>query len=245
MKRLGLLTAVLLLLTPAAGICQAGARQECPRVVLACPVEELDQSVPATFRAEVGGGDPNARYTFNWTTSAGTVVSGQGTPFMTLDATGLGGLTIKVTVEVAGLPQSCASSESCEAGMRSQPLPWHPFDQYSGDLHFSDEIPRLDNLAVNLQNSPTAKGYIVVFPGEGARPDAVKQRARRARSYLTRRRGIDAARLVLFYAERLAYTGQDGLTQLWVIPEGLDFPVSGQVIKPGGGVGRKGHRRKR
>jgi hypothetical protein len=238
MSRLKLLIAFLLL-TPAA------AAQECPRIEVMCPTEMLEQGTPMTFSASVSGGEPNAQFTFNWTVSAGTITSGQGTPSVTLDTTGLGGQIIKATVEVGGLPQSCASTGSCEAKMAPPPIMCRrPFDEY-GESRFIDESARLDNFAITLQVEPAAQGMIIVYAGKRARPGEALARAQRAQKYLTDRRGIDAARLLLVdggYRPEIT-------TELWVVPSGADLPIATPTIDPSEvqiirDKGRRGRRRK-
>lgn len=227
MSRLKFLIAFLLL-TPAAHA------QECPRIEVMCPTEALEQGMPMSFSASVSGGDPTAQFTFNWTVSAGTITSGQGTPSVTLDTTGLGGQIVKVTVEVGGLPQSCASSVSCEAKMAPPPIAcWRPFDQYSLEMEFEDEKARLDNFAISLQEYVSVKGFVLVYAGERAGPDAVKLRAKLAWSYLTTKREIDESRLILVYGGYPPY-GADpsGSAELWIVPYGADLPFTGQTIKP-------------
>ncbi|HYG81792.1 MAG TPA: hypothetical protein VD861_15450 [Pyrinomonadaceae bacterium] len=234
MSRLKFLTAVLLLLTPAAAVCQEGApatvaQEGCPRIEVMCPTEMLEQGTPMTVSAQVSGGDPNAQFTFNWSLSAGTITSGQGTPTITVDTTGLGGQNIKLTLEVGGLPESCAKVGSCEAGVKLPPLVPHPLDRYRS-LKFSDEKARLDNFAIAIQQEPTLRGYILVYAGEGDRPE-LRRRAKRIRSYLTNRRGVDAGRFFFVYSGDRKYGPGGGYTELWVMPHEVKFPFPGEIIK--------------
>ena len=221
-----------LLLTPVAGIWRAGAptpgdaSDECPRITVTCPTSFVRQGEPLTFTAAISGGAPNAQYSFTWTVSAGTISSGQGTPTITLDTTGLGGQNIQVTVEVGGVPEECAKSESCGASVSPPPREPHSFDQYA-NLKFSDEQARLDNFAIQLQQEPGAIGYIVTYASKQVRPNEARHKARRAKRYVVNRRGIEARRVVTIYGGR-----HDGFsTVLWVFPSGAEVPKFGQVIK--------------
>ncbi|HJU52954.1 MAG TPA: hypothetical protein VJ715_00210 [Pyrinomonadaceae bacterium] len=227
MSRLKFLMAFLLL-TPAA------AAQECPRVEIMCPTEMLEQGTPMTFSAKVSGGNRGAQFTFNWTVSLGTIQSGQGTPLITVDTTGLGGANVKATVEVGGLPQSCAKSESCAAGVELPPIVCGmPFDQYSLELEFEDEKARLDNFAIALQDELSASGFILVSAGKLARPDVVKMRAKLAWSWLTNKRGIDPSRLILAYdGDTLDGAAPHGSTTLRIVPYDADFTFPGEIINP-------------
>ena len=45
--------------------------------------------------------------------------------------------------------------------------PTRPFDDF-GDIKCEDEMARLDNFAIQLQNDPQSKGAIMVFTGKMA-----------------------------------------------------------------------------
>jgi hypothetical protein len=75
-------------------------------------------------------------------------------------------------------------------------MQYYKFDEYS-NIPFSDEKARLDNFAIHLQkDEPQSKGYIVVYAGPGARSGQAQARAKRAKDYLVKVRGIEAARIV-------------------------------------------------
>ncbi len=70
------------------------------------------------------------------------------------------------------------------------------FDEYS-NIPFSDEKARLDNFAIYLQKEePEFKGYIIVYAGRSTRSGGAQARAKRAKDYLVKVRGIEAARIV-------------------------------------------------
>lgn len=230
MYRIGLLI-TLMLLTPYIMVRRAEARplwcalDECPRITLVCPSAFVQQGEPLTFTARISGGIPNAQYSFNWTVSAGTIMSGQGTPTITVDTTGLGGQNITATLEIGGFPEQCAKSESCVAGVSPRPLEPHPLDRY-GYLRFSDEQARLDNFAIQLQQEPDAIGYIVTYAGDRVSPNEARHRARRAKRYVVKRRGIEAGRIVPIYGGR-----SDGFsTVLWTLPRDIEIRF-GRPIK--------------
>jgi hypothetical protein len=181
---------------------------------VSCP-SDVEQGTPVTFTADVSGG-PGTQ-TYNWSVSAGTITSGQGTSTITVDTTGQGGQTITATVELGGLDPSCGRTASCTVSVKAPLLP-RKFDEY-GNIRFNDEKARLDNFAIQLQNEPTAQGYIIALgtcEGEG------QARANRARDYLVNTRGIDAGRLVLVDGgcrEQL-------VVELWIRPQGATEPAA-------------------
>ena len=129
--------------------------------------------------------------TYNWTVSAGTITSGQGTSSITVDTKGTGGQTITATVEVGGVDPTCNRTASCSTPVKPKPALPRKFDEY-GNIRFNDEKARLDNFAIQLQNEPTATGAIV---GYGSCDAEGTTRANRAKDYLVNTRGIDASRL--------------------------------------------------
>jgi hypothetical protein len=185
-----------------------------------CPIpsvsgpSEVDQGQPITFTASLSF---DANVTYNWSVSAGTISSGQGTSSITVDTAGLAGQTVTATVELGGLDPSCAKSNSASTMVRPLPPVATKFDEY-GNIRFNDEKARLDNYAIQLQNAPQSTGTIVAFggcEGEGL------ARAERAKGYLVNTRGIDAGRL----------TTVDGgcreelVVELWLVPTGAAAPT--------------------
>ncbi|MET0648594.1 MAG: hypothetical protein ABW208_18435 [Pyrinomonadaceae bacterium] len=193
MKRLVLAITLASLAAQPIGGAAPRARQ-CPAVVVSCP-DTVNGGEPATFAASVNNAPADAKLTFKWEVSAGTISSGQGTTSITVDTTGLSGNQIvTATVEISGLPESCAKSASCTVGVRH--FIFHDkVDEY-GNIKFEDEQARLDNLAIELQNDPQFVGYIVGYGGRRARRGEAARRIARAKRYLMMVRGIPASRLV-------------------------------------------------
>ncbi len=193
----------------------------CPTLRVDCPTDLIEVGQPITFSANVSGGDPNASITYNWTVSAGTISSGQGTPSITVDTTGLaGGGTITATVELGGVAPECNRTSSCTSTLKETPVS-RKFDEY-GNIAFNDEKARLDNFAIELQNNPGAQGYIIAYAGRRARTGEAQSRADRAKDYLVNTRQIDSGRIVTVdggYKEDLT-------VELWIVPTGANPPTA-------------------
>jgi hypothetical protein len=196
----------------------------CPTVDVSCP-DTATAGQPVTFTASVSGGDPNVTPTFNWTVSAGTISSGQGTSSITVDTTGVTG-TITATVDVGGFDRSCSTSDSCTVSFPARPI-GRKIDEY-GNIRFNDEKARLDNFAIELQNDPTAQGYVIAYGGRRGRAGEAQRRADRAKDYLVNTRGIDPSRIVTVdggYREDLT-------VELWLVPSGADAPQQTPTVDP-------------
>jgi hypothetical protein len=188
----------------------------CPAPAASCP-DAVDQGTPITFTV---GGNLTATPAisgYNWTVSAGTITSGQGTPSITVSTDNLAGQSVTATVELAGVDPSCPRTASCTTSVRPLPAKARLFDEY-GNIRFNDEKARLDNYAIQLQNEPTAQGYIIAYgscDGEG------QTRGNRAKDYLVNTRGIDAGRLVVVDGGCMP----ELKVQLWIVPQGATPPT--------------------
>jgi len=188
----------------------------CPTLSVTCP-SDVDAGQPATFTATFTQGTPTVSETYNWTVSAGTITSGQGTSSITVDTTGASGGSITATVEVGGVDPTCNRTASCTVQVKPV-LQARKFDEY-GNIRFNDEKARLDNYAIQLQNSPTDRAVIIGYgscEGEGL------TRANRAKDYLVNTRGIDASRID---------TVDGGCrpelkVELWLVPAGAAAPAA-------------------
>lgn len=189
----------------------------CPTVSVSCP-SEVDTNQPITFTASVSGGESGATYTYNWSVSAGTITSGQGTSTITVDTTGAAAQSVTATVSIGGADPSCTgTTASCTTGIKPRAPESLKFDEY-GNIRFNDEKARLDNYAIQLQNSPTAAATIIVYGtcnGEG------QTRGDRAKQYLVNTRGIEASRITVVDGGCRA----DLTVQLWIVPSGATAPA--------------------
>ena len=196
----------------------------CPNVTVSCP-NEVNVGQPITFTANVSGGDASITPTFNWSVSAGTISSGQGTSSITVDTADLGGQTITATVNVSGYPATCAVSSTCSTQVVRAAAPARKVDEY-GNIRFNDEKARLDNFAIALQNEPGSQGTIIAYGGRVGRAGEAQARADRARDYLVNTRGIDAGRI-----QTIDGGFRDTLTvELYVVPAGATAPTASPTV---------------
>lgn len=201
--------------------------QECPDCVL--PVEEvkcncgtLSVSGPAgttnpgssmTFTATAtGSGD----YTYNWTVSAGSITSGQGTPSITVATTSeMAGSNVTATVNLGGTKPGCnCQTEASEtAGVASLPTAV-PVDEY-GILKDDDVKARVDNFFIQLNNNPSSKGYIINY---GTPAQIKKQKAQILKAINFRK--YDLSRVTFVDGPN----NGEVKTKFWLVPNGADNP---------------------
>jgi hypothetical protein len=163
-----------------------------------------------TFTATVAGGTATD-ITYNWTVSAGTIESGQGTPTITVRVPAdLFNSNITATVDIGGtgLCTQCERQRSETAPTAGRPGV-SPFDTF-GRLQNDEVRGRLDNFFVALRNDPSASGYI--------RIDGPDREFNRLRTLI-----LNHARLRRFPTDRITIeqgdtTATEPFTRLYVIP---------------------------
>src|SRR2546429_3485523 len=160
----------------------------CPKITLECASPDDCIGPEFELRVSVSGTNPTDKLTYNWTASAGSIISGQGTPLIRVSTKGADGQGITVSVEIDGLESGCQKAASFTISPRcGLPPQVQLFDRY-GKMSFTEEKERLENLALRLQQGPRGQGYIIAYNGQ-------LKRAERDRNYLVTERGIIADRL--------------------------------------------------
>jgi hypothetical protein len=226
MRRTALGIALASLATLAAVGASAGRVYDCPAVAVTCP-DSVPSGEGAAFEANVNGAAAGAKLTYKWTVSAGTITGGQGTGRVEVDTTGMSGGQLTATVEVGGFPESCPAAASCSTAVIPRPIIDNKIDEY-GNIRFEDEKARLDNIAIELQNDPAAKGYLVCYGGRVGRVGEARRRCARAKAYMSRHRRIPAAQIVTVDG---GY--RDALTVgLWIVPAGMTPPQPSPTVDP-------------
>ena len=108
------------------------------------------------------------------------------------------------------------------------------FDEY-GAVNTEDEMARLDNFTISLQNIPGATGYIIVYGGRKSRVGDAKAVIKRTLNYLTKMRGMDAARIKAIDGGLKELPSRE----LWIVPEGAPPPKPSPTIFPKKKIGPK------
>lgn len=113
----------------------------------------------------------------------------------------------------------------CLSGAIAEP---RKIDSFSA-LNCEDEMARLDNFAIEIQNSSEAQAYVIVYGGRrDTRRNEVRARLSRIRYYLINNRMIASDRIILVnggYRERFTI-------ELWLRPRGEVAPVATPTVHP-------------
>jgi hypothetical protein len=221
-------------------------KSPCPFAVNVSAPKTVGEGEIITYTADVAYGG-TAALSYYWTVSPSSarIASGAGSPTITVDSTGLGNqrLTATLLVDDGSADPLChqsAQAVSMVAPEQKKIIVAREFDECN-NCTFDDQKARLDNLAVELQNDPSAKGYVIAYGGRMSPIGQVERLMSRAREYLTQQRGIDDSRLVIVNG---GFREADSV-ELWIVPSGAAPPratptVQAGEVKPAGVRRRRG-----
>lgn len=210
------------------------AKSPCPFPVnISAPNQVTDGEI-ITYTADVVyTGKSPLNYTWKVTPSSARIISGLGTPTLNVDSTGLGGqrITATLTADDGSSDPACAQSAqavSIIAPIEKKVIVAQEFDECNS-CSLNDQKARLDNLAVELQNDPSTRAYIIAYGGRMSPLGQVEKLSSRARDYLVAHRGIDASRLTVVNG---GFREEDSV-ELWLVPSGAAAPQPTPTVQAG------------
>jgi hypothetical protein len=184
---------------------------ECPELTVTGPTSAMRPGDRMTFTARISGGTQDD-LSYQWTVDKGKIVSGQGTPTITVGTEGLNDETITARVSVRGDFMETCQVEASESGVIigiPQPREVARLTNPNCDYHMAV----LDSFFNDLQNDPTATGYIITF----GTARAVTRMERQLRTYI-RFRNFPAGRIVLVNGG----ISSELVIGHWIVPAGAD-----------------------
>jgi hypothetical protein len=197
----------------------------CPYTVAVSAPNSVSDGDLITFTSDVVYDGPRAlNYTWTVSPASARITQGIGTPTVTVDSTGLGRnrVTAILVVDDGSGDRSCRQSAQASTGIIATPIAVNKprrFDEFPS-VSFDDDKARLDNLAIELQNDPTARAYVIVYGGERSRPGTADRLGNRANNYLTQTRGIDPSRVTVVNGG----TRERNYFELYIVPQGAEPP---------------------
>lgn len=206
----------------------------CPFPVnVSAPVSVNDGEV-ITYTSDVTYGG-NSPLNYTWTVSPATakILSGLGTPTITVDSTGLAGQSITASLVVDDGSGDAACRQSARASTLIPQVPPREIPAKQFDVccscAYDDQKARLDNLAVQLQNDPSASAYIIAYAGRNSRRGEANRLLTRARDYLVTQRDINSSQIVVVNG---GFREED-CVELWIVPSGALPPQPTPTVQPG------------
>lgn len=207
-------------------------KRPCPpyTVTVSAPTSVAEGS-EITFTSEVAYAG-SAALNYTWTVSPGgaRIVSDQGQPTITVDTDGLGNQPVSATLVLddgSGDP-ACPPQRAQVSTDVIREIPAVIFDRVP-PVTYDDLKARLDNLAIELQNTPNAQGYIFVYTAAASRPGQYERLAKRVEDYMVNRRQIDSSRLVILNGGNR----DTDFYEFWIVPQGAKPPQASPSVTPG------------
>jgi hypothetical protein len=210
------------------------AKSPCPFPVNVSAPKSVGEGEIITYTADVAyGGTSGLSYHWTISPSSARIMSGAGSPTITVDSTGLGSQRLVATLMVDDgsadpLCRQTAQAVLMVAAEEKKSIVAREFDECE-NCTFDDQKARLDNLAVELQNDPSTTAYIIAYGGRTSPIGQVERLMTRAREYLTTQRGIDASRLVIING---GFREGDSV-ELWLVPSGAAPPRARPTVQAG------------
>jgi hypothetical protein len=211
------------------------AKSPCPYPVIVSAPPTVSEGDVITFTADVSySGKAPLNYNWSVSPSEAKIISGAGTPTVTVDSTGLGGRRITAVVTVDDGSGESACRQTAQATTNVPPptitkvTSSREFDVCCS-CSFDDQKARLDNLGIELQNDPTATAYIIAYAGRSSRTGQADRLVTRAKDYMVQKRGVDGARLVTLNG---GYREED-CVELWIVPQGAKPPQATPTVQAG------------
>jgi hypothetical protein len=208
-------------------------KSPCPYPVSLSVDAEVSEGEVITFSTDTAYSG-NALLNYTWTLSPrdAKILTSVGNR-ITVDSTGLGGqrVTANVVVDDGSGEAACRQTAQASTLVRPPERVEHPSKQFDVccSCSFDDQKARLDNLAVELQNDPTATTYVIAYGGRTSRIGQADFLGDRARNYLVAQRGIDQSRITNMNG---GFREED-CVELWIIPSGATPPQPSPTVQAG------------
>src|SRR4030095_6094287 len=209
-------------------------KSPCPFPVNVSAPAEVNEGDIITYTSDVAySGTAALAYSWRVKPSAARIVSGAGTPTITIDSTGLAGQEITATLTVNDGSGEPGCSQITRASTKDRAVEktvsvGRQFDTCCSGSN-DDLKARLDNLAVELQNDPTTTTHIFAYGGRTSPGGQADRLLKRAKDYLVSQRGIDTARIILANG---GYREED-CVEVWIVPRGARPPQPTPTVQPG------------
>lgn len=209
-------------------------KSPCPFPVNVSAPTQVNEGEIITYTADASYSG-TAPLIYSWTLSPGNarIVSGSGTPTITVDSTGLAGQRIMATLVVDDGSGDSSCRQTAQVATNIPPVEKRVVTGREFDTccscSYDDLKARLDNLAVELQNDPSTTTYIFAYGGRTSPTGQAGRLLERARDYLITDRGIDASRIIQVNG---GFREED-CVEVWIVPRGAAAPQPSPTVPPG------------
>lgn len=188
--------------------------------------EKIMEGDLVTFAA-INSGTAPIPLRYAWKVTNGRVTNGLNTPTITVDSVGMAGRTINAELDVNDevYDNKCRQVISVPTEVGSLPPPIKPYtcDEFMAKSA-DDDKARFDNCAIQVQNTPDAQLYIIIYPGTdklSTTRNTYDNLSKRTMDYLVKTRHVDPRRVTIVRGSSTQRTTY----QLWIVPPGAQPPM--------------------
>ncbi len=190
--------------------------------------DRISEGDTVTFAA-INSGTAPIPIKYAWRVANGRIESGLGTSSITVNSKGLGGKTIDVELDVNDDVYDNRCRQVISVPTFVEPIKEPPpitkvgcdqFEAKSAD----DDKARFDNCAIQVQNTPDAKLYVIIYPGTdrvSTTRNTYDRLSRRTLDYLVKTRGVDPRNIQILKGSPRTRTAYE----IWIVPAGAEPPV--------------------
>ncbi|GEM_PF-6080095 len=171
-------------------------------------------------------GQSNTPVRYKWTVvpSNARIVGPSDRDSIIVDTTGLGNQLVSATVTIDDGREDnlCRQNNMASTKVKPIPPPIPPrrFVEFPS-VAFDDDKANFDAYAIELQNNPTWKGYVIIYKGTKSNQAKFDKLSARTIDYIIKTRGIPADRIVVLNGG----TRDSDYFELWTVPEGATPPT--------------------
>ncbi len=158
----------LLLIILSLAVCSQSFGQEnvaCPKIEISGPTGLTDIGGSMAFVISFAENFNSSNLEYKWTVSKGEITSGQGTiAIVVATIPEMQGQQVDANVEIKGLPAGCKNNFSALGEVAPRFIRCILYDNqepFSGNSSWQEYLPRIQNLALGVQNEKGSKGVII------------------------------------------------------------------------------------
>ena len=203
-------------------------KRPCPYDVSVSAPENVLEGDLITFAAFNNVSGSTTPLNYRWKVSPDTmrITSGFGTSAITVDTTGMGGQTITADLDVTDdvYGKTCFQKNSVVTPVTKKVVPQaFKCDEFEAGP-FDDTKARFDNCVIQLNSSPDAQLYLIIYQGTdkiSLSRNNYDNLSKRTLDYLVKTRGIEPRRISIVKWGNRPRTGYE----IWIVPPGAQLPV--------------------
>lgn len=191
----------------------------CPKISIHISELVVGAGEKTNFTANINASNSD-KLEYQWSVDRGIIVDGQGTKTITVQADSYDGIT--AGVEIKGLPESCPNFE---AGSTATVCLVSSYLVDQVDV-LSDEITeeRLSAWIANIESSPDARMYIIVYNNKKFPPKNFKEKISYIKKFLFDKNIKEANTLFILNADK-DEDKMNNTIKMYIVPQGATPPM--------------------